>query len=375
MIDLSNIVSLTENVRQQGLDALNTSDLAIFTKATPIPEDYGNFRKYRTAKDVATDFGSDTTIYKMANAVFSQTPNIKSGNGSLIIIQLSASDLEADDVKNTALLRMEREVNFFGFMFDDVDDNFQGVAATVQSLNKVFFTASNDYTLVAGSFTNVQKANQQKTRCLFYGSSTALDALLFMASYAGRGLATNFNGYGTAFTMQLKDMVGILPDLTIDQTRYDALMTAGVDCYVDFGIPKLATSGANGWFDVVVYSIAIKVSYIISLFNSLATTPTKIAQTNAGLNLIIANATKDLDKFQTSGVLATGVKWTGEIPVPVPEDIFNLSIMQNGFHLWFDDINNQSQEEREQRKTPAGSLSVKFAGAFHHVQSSITLQE
>ncbi len=195
-----------------------------------------------------------------------------------------------------------------------------------------------------------------------------------MAAYAGRGLATNFNGYGTAFTMQLKTLNGVLPDTTIANTEYDKLMAAGVDCYPSFGIAKVATSGANEFFDVVVYKMAIKASYITSLFNSLATTPTKVAQTNAGLGQIMANAIRDLKKFQNSGVLASGVNWSSEIPIPVSDDIFQLGIFQNGMYLWFDDINKQQPSEREERKTPPGFLAIKFAGAFHGIETTITFE-
>jgi len=499
MITWDNIVSITEQARQRGVGTTNLANLALFTHAEPVSNRFPEYRAYRNSVDVAKDFGSDSLPARMASKVFSQRPNIKAGDGSLIVIpllgdsaaspatitlaerdltdlfiqpsvlalgvngedkvavfdpidmssletieeglnavlyaigvrislsgtiasatirlrtagvglstslsvkasgvfdkidlgqELSAISLsatgsdEGEEKLKEAILRTINKVSYFGIMFDEASNiqwersRLREVASLVQELDKILFVSTNSInsdgtSIVENNFAKIAEGGFTHTRCLFYGSPKEEDCLLFMAAYAGRGLATDYNGIGTAFTMQLKDLAGITADTSIDQTYYDILMRAGVDCYPSFGIAKLATSGANRFFDIVVYETAIKLEYLRLLVNAIATVPTKVPQTNAGVGIIIGQVVSGMNKFQICGILAEGAAWNGEVPVPVEYDIFNLGIMQNGFYSWFDDINNQSQDDREQRITPAGSLSIKFSGAFHKIQSTLTFQ-
>lgn len=85
-IDITNIINVSITSTPQGLAEPNANSLAIFTTETP-----GNIDEYRiyvTAREVATDYGSSSTTAAMANAIFSQSPNILSGDGRLVIIPL-----------------------------------------------------------------------------------------------------------------------------------------------------------------------------------------------------------------------------------------------------------------------------------------------
>lgn len=85
---LTNIVNISVSQAQAGVGDYNTSNLAIFT---PEPFDSGSFgalgyKQYTGPTEVGEDFGTDSQTYAMANAIFSQKPNILQGNGQLVII-------------------------------------------------------------------------------------------------------------------------------------------------------------------------------------------------------------------------------------------------------------------------------------------------
>ena len=86
-LDLSNIVEVSVNQAPAGLSDFQVNNLLILTKETPInpPRERIPFATYRGPTAVAADWGSSSEAYQMAVLIFSQTPNILSGGGELII--------------------------------------------------------------------------------------------------------------------------------------------------------------------------------------------------------------------------------------------------------------------------------------------------
>lgn len=78
-----NTVNINLTSTPQGLSSFVVANIGLFTTDTPgFADDY---RVYVSSASVADDFGSDSLTAKMANAIFAQSPNLRSGTGSLII--------------------------------------------------------------------------------------------------------------------------------------------------------------------------------------------------------------------------------------------------------------------------------------------------
>jgi len=88
MLDISNIVRITVLEAGASLANANTSALALITHSNPVVPNFGDYRVYLSPEGVAKDFGAGSSVAKRANAVFSQSPNITSGGGYLIVIPL-----------------------------------------------------------------------------------------------------------------------------------------------------------------------------------------------------------------------------------------------------------------------------------------------
>lgn len=86
-LSISNVIDISVSQNPTGLGQYNTSNIALFTQ-----EAYANtfgvlgFKIYLEPKEVGDDFGTDSETYKMALAIFSQTPNILAGDGYLVVI-------------------------------------------------------------------------------------------------------------------------------------------------------------------------------------------------------------------------------------------------------------------------------------------------
>lgn len=90
-LSISNFIQVTLLAALRGLADVNTSALAFFADEVPIPSNYGDYGIYTGPDGVADDFGESSDAYRIAVSVFSQSPNIMSAGGYLVIIPRKAS--------------------------------------------------------------------------------------------------------------------------------------------------------------------------------------------------------------------------------------------------------------------------------------------
>jgi len=495
-LSITNVIRVFILSALRGLADINTSILALITDDIPLSNSYGTFGIYKDPTGVAADFGSTSSTYTMAVAVFSQNPNILTGNGYLVIIprnsnasataatllstnnvdlttltntdyyiraavnggasskitigsidstsmasaltslnnaaitaaglvfslsgvitsakitlqtlttgaaknitlgqavtssdgtdlalllnlpealKVNGSDAGVESVKD-CILRTMGSVSYFGIILNKkLTDAVQTeLSALVQSIDKMLFIGSSLIADIAGIFTTLMQSGYTHTRCLLYTNSAAL-ALTFAASYASRALSVNFDGSNTVLTMHLKDLVGLVADTlfagSTGQTYLDAAQLAGVDMYADFGVPKVFTSGANGYFDAVYIGLALKLKLAIAAFNFLAQTTTKIPQTEEGMNGLKNTLRKVMQAFVTNGAFAPGT-WTGSTTFGNPVD-HQRNITERGFFIYSLPVALQSQTQRTARIAPAIQIAAKSSGAIHSADVTVLIE-
>ena len=261
------------------------------------------------------------------------------------------------------ILRTYQLVYYFGILLDVIptDAELPALAGLIQSIDKMLFYAESDSAKVAGIMTTLKNSGFTQTRGLLRTESDST-ALIFAAAYAARGLSTDFNGAGTVSTMHLKDLAGFDADPGLTETIVTGCQNAGVDVYADFGVPKVFTSGANKYFDEVYIGLAFKLAIRVAGFDFLATTSTKIPQTEIGMNGLKAAYRQVVKQFVNNGAFAPGA-WNGST-FGDPAD-FIRNIADNGYYIFSSPIAAQSQTVRASRAAPLVQIAAKSAGAIH----------
>lgn len=91
-LPITNVINISVSTTQAGVGAYNTSNLALFT-SEPYQSSFGTngYQLYLSPTQVGLDFGTGSRTYAMANAVFSQQPNVLNGGGYLVIIPLTVA--------------------------------------------------------------------------------------------------------------------------------------------------------------------------------------------------------------------------------------------------------------------------------------------
>lgn len=365
-IPLSYVINVTAVQPSRGLEPKQMGTILILTDEQPANAISGSYMIARTATAVATQWGTETETAQQAQMIFAQSPNILVGGGYVIV----ANYLE-EETLSEAITRLSGEIYFEGILTtrDLTDDEAEAASTLVESMKDRILMlplyATTNLTGIAA-----QVANNIYTRPVIYLTGTGnaekkLNSRLFAAAYLSRGLAVNYSGSRTTMTMNLKDLAGIAADTAISETILNQCATAGVDCFPSIeGLAKVfSNKHAGQYFDQVANSIWFVGALEIAYFNVLATTRTKIAQTDEDLGIAQKAIRQVCKQAVTNGYLAPGT-WNSTDTFGDIDD-FNRNIEEFGYYLYQQPVAEQSQTEREQRIAPLLQIAGKEAGAIH----------
>lgn len=279
----------------------------------------------------------------------------------------------------TAMIRTINEVYYFGVLLDYIPTSpFLTIPTYVQGADKMLFVASNskadfETTGILGALAG---ASLTQTRGLYYNDGVTQDTINFAAAYASRGLSTDFSGSLTAFTMNMKQLVGFGPDTTLTQTDINKTLANGVDVYPPFGFQGLTatgnlyTSGANGFFDQIYNQLWLKFALQVAGFDYLAQTNTKIPQTETGMDGLKNVYRQVCQQAVTNGMAAPG-RWDSPVVFGNPATLAR-AVTDIGYYVYSQPVSQQSTADRQLRKAPLVQIAIKMAGAIH--TSSVIVQ-
>lgn len=369
---LTNVINISVSQAPAGIGEYNTSNLALFSRDLLDPSTFGTlgFKIYTGPTEVGTDFGTDSTTYKMANAVFSQKPNILAGGGKLIVIPF----LPGNEELGAAITRTKDLVQYFGVMQAEIDSQAYtlAAAAVVQALNKIAFFASCASLDIApaGTFDLFRTTGYTQSRGLIriggdlQSAADILAALLFQAGYASRALSVNFDGNNTTITMNMKDLAGVAVDTGMTETYFNQCKDCGADGYASFqGVPKVFSNGANRFYDQVYNQQWFVGALQVAGFNFLARASTKVPQTEDGMTAFKGAYRKVCDQAVTNQYAAPG-EW--DLPDTFGDlNTFLQNISQRGYYIFSQPISQQAVAARDDREAPLVQIALKEAGAIH----------
>lgn len=290
------------------------------------------------------------------------------------LVQGAAASVLSPESKLEGITAIKAAVNIKGAMFIDqiLDADIPALGSWAGANAVIIYETFGAVSYLEKDASNpvwiVKLSGQSNFRCLYSKSGNRK----FAATYMARNHTVNFAGQNTAITMNLKELSVAAEEYT--QTEFDKAETVGLDIYSTIkDVPMLFVSGANDFVDNV-YNLMAFVDHVQS--NSLTylkVTPTKIAQTDPGIDGIEDDAEKTCRQFVRAGVFAPGT-WTladffGD------REQFLSAILTDGFYVLAGDLADQSTADRQARKSPVIQIAVKNAGAVHSEDIIITFNK
>jgi hypothetical protein len=287
----------------------------------------------------------------------------------------SASALEPI---HTAMVRTINEVYYVGVVIDAVPTNLDTLAAYINGQDKIGVFASNVKVdmLSTGVLGKLAARTQNQNRGLYYSDGVLQDTINFAAAYASRGFSVDFTGSLTAFTMNMKQLVGFSADTTLTQTDLATALANGIDVYPVFGFQGLVgvgvlyTSGVNGYFDQIYNQLWLKLALQVAGFNFLAQSNTKIPQTEQGMDGLKGAYRSVLTAAVSNGVSAPGA-WNSSTVFGNVQNLIR-SVSDVGYYVYSLPVAQQLAADRQARKAPLVQIALKMAGAIH--TSSVVVQ-
>ena len=128
MLPITNVITVSVSQQAATLGEFKINNVVLFTDdAFLVNTDNDVYRAYKSGTPVLDDFGAATMTYLMANALFSQQPNILAGGGQLIIAPFSPA---SDGVINAAVINAPGS----GYSVNDILTVVQG-AGSIKTFN------------------------------------------------------------------------------------------------------------------------------------------------------------------------------------------------------------------------------------------------
>lgn len=189
------------------------------------------------------------------------------------------------------------------------------------------------------------------------------------ASWFGRAFTVDFEGSNTAITMMWKQEPGIIGEVLTTQ-QADTLQAKRCNVFATYNngasVTQYGVMSGPAYFDEIHGTDWLAGRIQTDLWNILYQLP-KVAQTDKGVNVLVAGCEGGLSRAVTNGLLAPG-QWNG----PGFGKIATGDDLPKGWYLFADMVANQSQADREARKSPLIQIAAKFAGAIHTVDVLIS---
>ena len=198
------------------------------------------------------------------------------------------------------------------------------------------------------------------------------------AGIMGIACGLNTGAPGSAFTLNLKELVGISAE-PLSQTQFNVLQgpngNDGKNCntcgnfgpFLGYLVNGILSSG--DWLDAILFRATLVNLIQVNLMNVLVSTP-KIPQTNAGEQMLIQAVEEACQTMLGIGYLGEGV-WEGA-------DILNGLVtgqnLPNGYLVQAPSFATQSSGDRNARKAMPITAAIIEAGAVHSVQVNVNVQ-
>lgn len=295
-------------------------------------------------------------------------------NGASQVI-VSGSD-ESGATPQEALAQAE-EVGYFGGVLTTQylsNSAIVDLATAIQGKDHIYYEAINSLTNITTLGAAIKAAGLRKTRLLAKTDQGEAISKVAIATYATIAQSTNYSGVGTALTMNLKELTGVLPDYNINSTYYNIAKQNGVDIYATTEGLSCVYSFDNGYYtDDATNLLWLKKALEVSGFNYLRKTNTKIPQTESGMAGLKNAYETRCSQGVLNGVIGLGLQWNDSIPFGDPED-FQRNIEEKGYYIYSLPIAKQSQAEREERIAPVIQIAIKLSGAIHNSNVIVQVQ-
>lgn len=293
---------------------------------------------------------------------------------ALAFVSVDGIDTESPVACATALANASKQ--WYGLTFAAEQANmptsaeYQAVGAFIEAAlpARILGITETDSRVLSSSYTSdlasVFKALLYNRTCIQYSQNPYA-----VCSLIGRAFSVEFTANKSTITLMYKVEPGVLPEY-LTETEAQNLTAKRCNVYTayqnDTYIIQNGVMSGLAWFDerhgLDWYTDALQ----NALFNLLYQSKTKIPQTDAGMNQIVAVASSVCAEAVNNGLCAPG-QWNADGFGQIERGTF----LKAGFYIYAPPMALQAQADREARKAPVMQIALKLAGAIQSIDVTV----
>ena len=312
-------------------------------------------------------FAETTEPYKAALKYFAASP----APGKLLVSCYPENETPAQAFSAV----LEETDGFYGIALGaaETDERILALEAAVSAGGKacmLFLPLCGTVaeTIAPGGLLDTLHERASKRVVATYAAAVS-DAAAVMGTAMGLQLANT----AASFALCYRTVAGISPsDLT--QAQVDAIQALGGNVYVtrgySFRLLEKGTTPSGYRYDEILYTDMIAADLQAAAVSMLARNTGKMPQTDDSTAMFINRFSGILAGYTARGVLAPAA-WRGNAAGSIqPGDV-----LENGFALWADSYDTQSEADRQAHKAMPVSVALTLAGSLESVVISVNVQE
>lgn len=368
MLSLNDIVEVNVSVGSTAKVRSNFN-LGLIIGNSEIIDTDTRVKIYEKLDDMTADkWSKDSIEYKAAQVYFSQKPKPNR-------VAIGRWDSENESAVEAVIACRTADTEWYACAICGAQkEDIIAVAEYIDSADpeSAFFYTTGDSDALAGTEGNVLKTLKEKSTHRSLGQySTQEYAAVAIMGYA---MGANKQTANSAYTLAYKKEAGIKTE-NLTSTQVTILKNQNCNVYINRGaVYDVFEDGvmADGtYFDELLNLDMLKNNIQTAVANAL-TTENKIAQTDAGMDLLLNYITAPLEKAKKIGFIAPGV-WNAAGITVGETTIETGDTLPNGYVILADSVAEQSQEDREKRKSPPIYILAKLSGAIQHVSINVSV--
>lgn len=311
-----------------------------------------------------------------------------SGTDISVMLQLDVNDslelvpgYNAETALQCAVALASLSQAWYGLMYNasvqpsDNDNLAIAEFMEAQTVTRLFGLTSQETAATTSSSTTdlpflLEEGDYDQTMSQYSTTNIAAVASLF-----GRAFSVDFTQQNSTITLMYKQEPGVLPE-SIGDTAANNLQNRNCNVYANYSIdPTTPTPiiqygqvASGAYIDEIQGADWFQNAVQTALFNALFSTSTKLPQTDAGNNQLVAAAATVCQQAVANGFAAPGV-WNG----PSFGSLVTGQFLKLGYYIFIQPVSQQSQADRAARKAPPMTIALKLAGANQNVDMLVNI--
>lgn len=233
---------------------------------------------------------------------------------------------------------------------------------TTQDPNALLSSSTTDLAYV------LRTGDYSRTFCQYSSSSPYASASIF-----GRAFTVDFNAQNTTITLMFKQEPGITAE-TLTEAQAAALKAKNCNVFVNYNnataILQNGVMASGQYFDVIHGTDWLQNAIQTAVYDLLYLSTTKVPQTDAGVNQIVATVASQCDQAAQNGLIAKGV-WGG----PAIGAIVTGQTLAKGYYIYAPPVSSQTAAARAARTAPTIQAAIKLAGAVQSANVIVNVNQ